>query len=369
MTSNPDAFPDARPSRLRALREALGRADLDALLVTSLPNVRYLTGFSGSNALLVVTARECVLITDFRYAIQVQDEVGSAAAVRIESSNLWTGLWAQIATMVGVDRVGFESMHLLHRDFQRLLEQGGRWQWRPTTDVVEALRVSKDGGEIALIERAVAIAEAALTATLPLIRVGLTETAVAGILERNLRDAGSEAYPFPSIVASGPRSALPHARAADRLLERGDFVLLDFGAVAEGYCSDITRTVVLGRSSDAQREAYDVVREANVRASGAVRVGMSGMAADALAREYIDGRGFGEAFGHSLGHGIGLEVHEAPRLAKSVDAPLLLGAVVTIEPGIYRAGWGGVRIEDDVLLLEGGPKLLTGFPRELLEIV
>ena len=368
MTSKPDASPDSRPARLLALRESLGRADLDALLVTSLPNVRYLTGFSGSNALLVVSARDCVLVTDFRYAIQIQDEVGSAATVRIESNNLWTGLWAQIATMVGVDRVGFESMHLLHRDFQRLLEHGGRWQWRPTLDVVEALRVSKDRGEVAHIERAVAIAEAALTATLPLIRVGLTESAVAGILERNLRDAGSEAYPFPSIVASGPRSALPHARAADRLLERGDFVLLDFGAVAEGYCSDITRTVVLGRASDAQREAHDVVREANLRASGAVRVGMLGMAADALAREYIDGRGFGEAFGHSLGHGIGLEVHEAPRLAKSVDAPLPLGAVVTIEPGIYRAGWGGVRIEDDVLLLEDGPKVLTSFPRELLEI-
>ncbi len=368
MTSKPDASPDSRPSRLLALRESLGRADLDALLVTSLPNVRYLTGFSGSNALLVVTARDCVLITDFRYALQIQNEVGSAATVRIESNNLWTGLWAQIATMVGVDRVGFESMHLLHRDFQRLLEQGGRWQWRPTLDVVEALRVSKDRGEVAHIERAVAIAEAALTATLPLIRVGLTESAVAGILERNLRDAGSEAYPFPSIVASGPRSALPHARAADRLLERGDFVLLDFGAVSEGYCSDITRTVVLGGASDAQREAHDVVREANLRASGAIRAGMLGMAADALAREYIHGRGFGEAFGHSLGHGIGLEVHEAPRLAKTADAPLPLGAVVTIEPGIYKAGWGGVRIEDDVLLLEDGPKVLTSFPRELLEI-
>jgi len=368
VTSKPDASPDSRPSRLLALRESLGRADLDALLVTSLPNVRYLTGFSGSNALLVVTARDCVLITDFRYALQIQNEVGSAATVRIESNNLWTGLWAQLATMIGVDRVGFESMHLLHRDFQRLLEQGGRWQWRPTLDVVEALRVSKDRGEVAHIERAVAIAEAALTATLPLIRVGLTESAVAGILERNLRDAGSEAYPFPSIVASGPRSALPHARAADRLLQRGDFVLLDFGAVFEGYCSDITRTVVLGGASDAQREAHDVVREANLRASGAIRAGMLGMAADALAREYIHGRGFVEAFGHSLGHGIGLEVHEAPRLAKSVDAPLPLGAVVTIEPGIYRAGWGGVRIEDDVLLLEDGPKVLTSFPRELLEI-
>lgn len=359
---------DRRPIRLLALREALGRADLDALLISSLSNIRYLTGFSGSNALVVVTARECLLLTDFRYAVQVGEEVGSAATVRIEPSSLWAGLWSLLSGMTGVDRIGFESVHLMHRDFQRLLEQGGRWQWRPTSDLVEVLRVQKDEGEIACIRRAVAIAEAALAATLPTLHAGLTEMSIAGILERNLRDAGSEAYPFPSIVASGPRSALPHARAADRVVESGDFVLLDFGAVSDGYCSDITRTVVVGRASESQREGYDVVREANMRASGAIRVGMLGMAADAVAREYIHARGFGEAFGHSLGHGIGLEVHEAPRLAKTVDVPLPSGCVVTIEPGIYRAGWGGVRIEDDVLLTDTGPDVLTTYPRELLEI-
>ncbi len=361
--------PAQLPARLLALREALGRADLDALLVASLPNIRYLTGFSGSNGLVVVTARDCILLTDFRYATQVQEEVGSATTVRIEPSNLWSGLWAQLPTMTGVDRVGFESAHLLHRDFQRLLEQGGRWQWRPTVDAVETLRATKDAEELQAIDRAIAIAEGALHDTLPLLRPGLTETQVAGLLERQLRERGSEAYPFASIVASGPRSALPHARAGERVLERGDFVLLDFGAVADGYCSDITRTVVLGAASAEQREVYDVVLEANARASGAIRVGMRGMAADALARDYIHARGFGEEFGHSLGHGIGLEVHEAPRLAKTVDAPLPRGAVVTIEPGIYRAGWGGVRIEDDVLLLDDGAKVLTHFPRELLEIV
>jgi Xaa-Pro aminopeptidase len=359
---------DRRATRLRAIREVLGRADLDALLVSSLPNVRYLTGFSGSNALVLVTARECLLLTDFRYATQVEDEVGTSATVRIEPSSLWAGLWAQLGGLVGVERVGFESMHLLHRDFQRLLEQGGRWQWRPTVDLIETLRVSKDAGEIACIRRAVAIAEEALTETLSKLHAGLSELSIAGLLERNLRDAGSEAYPFPSIVASGPRSALPHARAADRIVARGDFVLLDFGAVADGYCSDITRTVVVGKASEDQRHGYDVVREANARASGAIRVGMLGMAADAIAREYIHARGFGEAFGHSLGHGIGLEVHESPRLAKTVDIPLVSGTVVTIEPGIYRAGWGGVRIEDDVLLTDIGPDVLTSFPRELLEI-
>ena len=334
---------DARPARLTALRDALARADLDALLVTSLANIRYVTGFSGSNALLVLTAKDCVLLTDFRYATQVEEEIGSTASVRIESTNLWTGLWAQLGTMPSVERIGFESMHLMHRDFARLLEQGARWSWRPTTEVVESLRAVKDAGELAHIQRAVAMAEIALGQTVPLLRPGITETAVAGMLERHLREAGSEAFPFPSIVASGPRSALPHARAGDRLLETGDLVLIDFGAVAAGYCSDITRTFVLGRASDEQREIYDIVRDANLRASGALRVGMTGMAADAVARDYIDARGFGEAFGHSLGHGIGLEVHEAPRLARVVESPLAAGTVVTIEPGIYRAGGGGVK--------------------------
>jgi Xaa-Pro aminopeptidase len=359
---------DMRPARLAALRDKLARSDLDGLLVTSLPNIRYLTGFSGSSALLLITARDCVLFTDFRYATQVDAEVGSAATVRIEPTSLWAGLWPTLATFTGVERIGFETAHLMHRDFARLLEQGARWQWRPALDLVEALREVKDDGEVAAIERAVGMAEAALTRTLTMLRPGLTETAVAGILERHLRDAGSEAFPFPSIVASGPRSALPHARAGDRELETGDFVLLDFGAIADGYCSDITRTVVLGAANTEQREVYDIVREANARASGAVRAGMRGMAADAVAREYIDARGFGEAFGHSLGHGIGLEVHEGPRLARSIDAALTAGMVVTIEPGIYRPGWGGVRIEDDVLITESGARVLTRFSRDLLEL-
>lgn len=360
---------DRRPARLAALREALGRADLDALLVTALPNIRYLTGFSGSNALLLVTAIECVLFTDFRYEAQVADEVTEAATVRIEATSLWSGLWPTIGGLAGVARIGFESAHLLHRDFARLLEQGSRWQWRPTVDQVEALRAVKDAGEVAAIERAIRMAEQALERTLPRLVPGMTETAAAGVLEQELRTAGSEAYPFSSIVASGPRSALPHARAGSRTLERGDFVLLDFGAVADGYCSDITRTVVLGTASDEQRAIYDIVREANTRASGGVRAGMQGMAADALARDYIDACGHGTAFGHSLGHGIGLEVHEAPRLARTVDSLLAAGMVVTIEPGIYRPGWGGVRIEDDVLLTGSGAKVLTTFPRHLIEIV
>jgi Xaa-Pro aminopeptidase len=362
------AAADVRPARLAALREVLGKADLDALLITALPNIRYLTGFSGSNAILLVSALECVLLTDFRYATQVEDEVGRAATVRIEPTSLWNGVWPSLSAMTGVERVGFESAHLLHKDFTRLLEQGTRWQWRPATDLVEGLRAIKDDTEVAAIVRAVGMAERALTRTLAALRPGLTEAALAGILEHHLRDEGSEAYPFASIVASGPRSALPHARTSERVLERGDLVLLDFGAVADGYCSDITRTVVLGPASAEQRAVYEIVHEANARASGALRVGMKGMAADAVAREYIDARGHGEAFGHSLGHIIGLEVHEGPRLARTIETPLAAGMVVTVEPGIYLPGFGGVRIEDDVLITASGPRVLTGFDRSLLEI-
>jgi Xaa-Pro aminopeptidase len=359
---------DPRPRRLAALVDGLTAAHVDGLLVTSLANIRYLTGFSGTSALLFVTPRVTVLVTDFRYQTQVAHEVGDLARVTIESQSLWTGLWQQLGQLAQVQVAGFESAHLLHRDFQRLLEAGSRWQWRPTVDLVETLRERKDADEVALIEQAADVATEALRATLAAVAVGMTEFQVAGTLEKALRDAGSEGFPFPSIVASGPRSALPHARSSERRVNRGDFLLLDFGAEAGGYCADVTRTVVVGAASDEQRAVYEVVRVANERAVAAVRPGMSGREADAIARGYIERCGYGDLFGHSLGHGLGLEVHEAPRLARTAEGELPEGAVVTIEPGVYRPGWGGVRIEDDVHLAPGGARVLTRFTRELLEL-
>jgi len=359
---------DSRPRRLAALVDGLTAAHVDGLFITSLPNIRYLTGFSGSSALLFVSPRDTILITDFRYQTQIADEVGSLARIIIEPQSLWVGLWQQLSQLSYLEVVGFESAHLLHRDFQRLLEAGARWQWRPTVDLVETLRERKDADELALIAAANAIATRALERTFPQVAVGMSELQVAGILEKALRDEGSEGFPFPSIVASGPRSALPHARSSGRRIESGDFLLLDFGAETCGYCADVTRTFVVGKAHSEQREIYEVVRVANEQASQRVRAGMTGRDADALARDYIHQRGFGELFGHSLGHGLGLEVHEAPRLAKTADGALAEGAVVTIEPGIYRPGWGGVRIEDDVFLGPGGPKILTRFTRELIEL-
>lgn len=361
-------MPDARPRRLAALAEGLTAAHVDGLLVTSLANIRYLTGFSGSSGLLFVTPRDAVFITDFRYQTQVRDEIGDLARVAIEPQSLWTGLWNHLAQISNVTVAGFESAHLLHRDFQRLLENGARWQWRPTLDLVETLRERKDAGEVALIREAAGVATRALGRTFDQVRAGMRETEVAGVLEKALRDEGSEGFPFATIVASGPRSALPHARSSSREIARGDFLLMDFGAEFCGYCADVTRTVVIGRASAEQRAFYDVVRVANERASENVRAGMTGRDADALARDYIEQRGFGDLFGHSLGHGLGLEVHEAPRLARTAEGALAEGAVVTIEPGIYRPGWGGVRIEDDVHLGPDGPTILTHFARELIEL-
>ncbi|HEU4632327.1 MAG TPA: aminopeptidase P family protein [Gemmatimonadaceae bacterium] len=359
---------DPRPHRLAALSAALDQAHLDALLVTGLANVRYLTGFSGTSALLLVTPRESLFVTDFRYATQAAEEVGALARVSVQAQSLWAGLWQLLADLPAVRVVGFESAQLLHRDFQRLLEAGARWQWRPTTDLVERLRERKDASEVAAIRRAGRAATDALEQLLPRLRPGLTELEVAGMLEHALRDAGSEGFPFPSIVASGPRSALPHARSSARVIERGDFLLLDFGAVVDGYCSDVTRTVVVGPASPRQRELHGVVRAALELAAARVRAGMTGRDADALARDYIERHDLGERFQHSLGHGLGLEVHEAPRLARQADGVLPEGAVVTIEPGVYEPGWGGVRIEDDVHLAASGPDVLTHFTRDLLEL-
>jgi Xaa-Pro aminopeptidase len=353
---------------MAALIDGLTSAHLDGLLITNLANIRYLTGFSGTSALLLVSRSAVILVSDFRYQTQAVEEVGPMAKVIIESQSLWIGLWRELPEVEALVVVGFESAHLLHRDFQRLLDSGARWQWRPTADLVERLRERKDPDEVRQITEAAEIATRALARVLPELHTGMTEIEAAGVLEKALRDEGTEGFPFPSIVASGPRAALPHARSSSRPIESGDFLLMDFGAERGGYCADLTRTVVVGRATAEQREVYEVVRRANEIASTTVRAGMRGRDADALARSYIERCGFGAEFGHGLGHGLGLEVHEAPRLARTAEGILAEDSVVTIEPGIYRAGWGGVRIEDDVYLASGGPELLTHFTRELLEV-
>lgn len=343
----------------------LVQRDIDVLLVTHLPNIRYLTGFTGSAALCLLRRDGAVLVTDFRYAVQAPREVGSAAAVVIDPVDVWQRMAGQLA---GATTLGIETAHLPVRSATRLSDLT-RAKLVPTNEVVEALRLVKTPGELAAIRAAAALAAEALDEVLAEVRVGRTEFAIAGDLEAALRRRGSEWHPFPTIVASGPRSALPHARTSGRELEAGDLVLVDFGAQVDGYCADLTRTYVVGRPADEkQRAIFDLVRRAQARAIAGLRPGLSGREADALARDLIAEHGFGEAFGHSLGHGLGLEVHEGPRLGRAVEAPIPAGAVVTVEPGVYLPGWGGVRVEDDVHIAAEGVECLSGGQPELTEL-
>jgi Xaa-Pro aminopeptidase len=360
--------PDRRPERQAALRGGLAGEGLDALLVSHLPNVRYLTGFSGSAALLLVHGEATVLITDFRYAVQAPAEAGTAAAVEVDQKSVWDRL-GRVVGSLPITTLGIEAQALTVRDAERVAGLT-RARLVPVTDLVERLRAVKSPEEVAAIRAAATLAQEALAEVLPTIRPGQSELEIGAALESALRRRGSEWHPFPTIVASGPRAALPHARTSARAVQAGEWLLLDFGAQVDGYCADLTRTLVVGaRADERQRLVYELVRSAQGRALEHLRAGMTGREGDALAREVIAARGFGDAFGHSLGHGLGLEVHEAPRLAPTAETPLPLHAVVTVEPGIYLPGWGGVRLEDDVHLGPDGPEVLSDGRTDLLELV
>lgn len=355
----------ADASRREAVARALTEVGADALVVTHMPNIRWLTGFTGSAGIVVLTPTRLALVTDFRYAVQAPQEVGPSVEVAVDRSNVWERVQRLVK---GLGVVGFESHVMTVREAERLAGLLKGTVLMPTLDLVEQSRQVKDAGEVAAIRAAGALAHAALAEVLPTIRVGEREIDVAARLEAALRVRGSEWHPFQTIVASGPRSALPHARTSERVIACDELLLIDFGAQVDGYCADITRTMVVGRADAQQRLIHALVQEAQLRARTHVRAGMTGREGDALARDLIAARGYGDAFGHSLGHGLGLEVHEAPRLAATVEAPLPVGAVVTIEPGIYLPGWGGVRLEDDVWLAPDGPVLLTDGHTDLLEL-
>lgn len=359
---------DRRAERQAALRVALEAEGVDGLLVTHLPNIRYLTGFTGSAALLLIRADATILISDFRYAAQAPAEVAASAVVEIDQRSVWERLGRVLAARAP-GSLGIESQSLTVRDAERV---SGLTRGRivPTSELVERLRAVKSPEEVAAIRAAAGLAQDALAEIMPGIRAGQTEVEVGAALEGALRRRGSEWHPFPTIVASGPRSALPHARTSGRVVSAGELLLLDFGAQVDGYCADLTRTVVVGaRADDRQRTVHELVQTAQRRAIEHLRPGMPAREGDALARDVIAMRGFGEAFGHSLGHGLGLEVHEAPRLAPTSDLPLPPHAVVTVEPGLYFPGWGGIRLEDDVYLGADATECLSDGRTELLELV
>jgi Xaa-Pro aminopeptidase len=356
-----------RPQRLAA---AVAERELDALLVTDLVNLRYLTGFAGTNGLAVVGAGADgarVFVTDFRYVERAADEVQG-----FEQRRGGRDLFDSVGQALPAERplrLGFDDAHLpvrRHRELGAAL--GDDIELAPAGGMVEDLRRVKDPGELKRIRAAAALADDAFNAMLERGLVGRTERAVVLDLEDEMRHRGAIAPSFPSIVAGGAHGALPHAEPRDVEIEAGTLVVIDFGALVDGYCSDCTRTVATGDLDAEAAEVYALVQRAQQAGLDAVRAGPSGREVDAAAREMIEEAGHGEEFGHGLGHGVGLEVHEAPRLAKSDDSALQAGNVVTVEPGVYLSGRFGVRIEDLVVVTENEAEILSSVDKGLITV-
>ena len=355
-------------ARLRRIRERLHGERLGGLLVSHPPDLRYLSGFTGSSGILLIEPGLATLFTDFRYREQAQAEIGPAISLQIASDGLFECLSRRLDELPAGSRIGFDPATTTVRDRQELDRRCGTAIWDALEGAVAELRAVKDGREIESIEAAVRLAEGALEAVLASIHPGVTEQQVAADLVHALRSAGSGPLPFEPIVASGPRSALPHATPAPREVRSGELLLLDFGARLDGYCSDLTRVCVVGRAQEWQREVHAAVREACRKGVEAAGPGALASEVDGAAREHLASLGLAEYFGHSTGHGIGLEVHEAPRLHWRESSPLEAGNVVTVEPGVYLPGRGGIRIEQDVVIEAGGRRVLGGATTDLMEI-
>jgi Xaa-Pro aminopeptidase len=356
--------------RAQRLAAAVAERELDALLVTDLVNLRYLTGFAGTNGLAVVGAGADgarVFVTDFRYVERAADEVQG-----FDQRRGGRDLFDSVGQALPAERplrLGFDDAHLPVRRHRELgAAVGDDIELAPAGGMVEDLRRVKDPGELKRIRAAAALADDAFNALLGRGLTGRTERAVALDLEDEMRHRGAIAPSFPSIVAGGPHGALPHAEPRDVEIEAGTLVVIDFGALVDGYCSDCTRTVATGELDAEATEVYALVQRAQQAGLDAVRAGPSGREVDAAAREVIEEAGHGEEFGHGLGHGVGLEVHEAPRLAKSDDSALQAGNVVTVEPGVYLSGRFGVRIEDLVVVTEDGTEVLSSVDKGLITV-
>lgn len=362
-TPLPVEIPVTPVERRERLRGRLSENGHGALLVTSMPNIRYLSGFTGSAGVLMVASDGADLfVTDGRYDRQAREEIADGIEVEIVGDPALEVARERLGERGG-GKVACEAEHLSVAAWRAWEEAGGP-PLEPVSGWVESLRAVKSPEEVDAIRRAARVADGAFEEIVAWLRPGVTERETAARLDLILAERGAQGRPFETIAAFGERSALPHARPGARVLREDDVVLLDFGAVVDGYCSDMTRTVACGNPGETMGEVYTVVLRAQTAALDGLRAGLTGREADALARDVIETAGHGDAFSHSLGHGIGLEVHEGPRLSKKSEDRLPAGAVVTVEPGVYLAGVGGVRIEDDVVLLESGVEILTESPKE-----
>jgi Xaa-Pro aminopeptidase len=351
-------------ARAERLTDRLPEAGVDAVLITDLVNLRYLTGYTGSNGLTVIGPDTRVFVTDFRYVEQAAEEVNDTFERLRGSTDLLEAV--EGALPAGELRLGFEEAHLTVREHARLRELlPDRVELVGVHGLAEGLRAVKQGDEVAAIRAAAELADAAFEALITGGLIGRTEKDLALALEFDMRRRGAERTSFDPIVAAGPHGALPHASPRDVAVRTGDLVVIDWGAHLDGYCSDCTRTVAAGAADGHATEIYELVLEAQLTGLQAIAPGARGQAVDEVARQLIEAAGHGEHFGHGLGHGVGLEVHEAPRLGQRSESVLEAGNVVTVEPGVYLPGDLGVRIEDLVLVTDQGPKVLNGLPKEL----
>jgi Xaa-Pro aminopeptidase len=356
---------NSKIERLRKLRTSIAEKELDGLLISQPENLRYLSGFTGSGWLLI-SERNAILAVDFLYAEQAKGESPGFEIIQIkqELHDWLPGLVSDL----GWHKLGFEANLISYDGYHKLSEAIRTGQinleFVPTTGLVERLRSIKEPKELGFITKAVELADAAFEQAKVIIRPSITEKEIAWEIEKILRQKGSEGIPFEIIVASGPNSALPHARPTEKTIRSGEPVLIDMGARISGYCSDLSRTLFLGKADKTLREIYNIVLQAQTTAIEGIKSGMDASQADRLARSVIEQAGHGDAFGHGLGHGVGLAVHEFPRLGLSSSDSLADGMVFTIEPGIYYPGQGGVRIEDMVVLENGKARVLTNASKD-----
>lgn len=349
------------PNRLAALRSLIQEQDIDAMLISDPHNRRYLSGFIGTAGYLCITETDAVLATDFRYTEQAGDQANGFEVSQIQGRlSEW---FPKLLGDLGVQRIGFEADNLTVSALKMfegaIAESDVKVIFEPKSGDTAKLRAIKDAGEIELLQKAIDIGDAAFEATASKLTAGMTEKEAAWEFEKAIRERGAECLSFDTIVASGTNAARPHHQTGDTKLQEGETIVFDCGATYQGYCSDLTRTVVLGEADDKVAKIYNIVLQAQEAAIEQVEAGQTGGEADGIARKIIADAGYGDRFGHSLGHGLGLEVHEEPNVGPRGTMPLEDGMPFTIEPGIYIPEWGGVRIEDVVVLENGRARVLS----------
>ncbi|MDA1567606.1 Xaa-Pro peptidase family protein [Bacillus cereus] len=351
--------------RITNIQKQLHNYGIDGLLITKKENRQYATNFTGSAGVVLIAAHKAIFITDFRYVDQAKTEI-KAAEIIMHKGNLEEEVANQVSKL-NIQKLGIEDNNMTLQQFKKL-QKYIHTEMVPVCEIIEDIRLIKDTSEIETMKIAATIADEAFHHIVTFLKPGISETDVRDELEFFMRKKGATSSSFQIIVASGVRSSLPHGVASNKIIERGDIVTLDFGALYDGYCSDITRTVAIGGPSEEFQKIYNVVREALKRGTEAIKPGETAKSIDDITRNYITEHGYGQYFGHSTGHGLGLEIHEPLRLSQESKATLQEGMVVTVEPGIYIPNWGGCRIEDDIVITKDGYDVITKSNRELIII-